>query len=217
MMKLAIGPTASSKATFEGCDVTAHIHLIRHGHHSLLGRVLCGRMPGVQLDELGCRQMSVIAEVMERTAPLAVQSSPQRRALQSAGIIAARCGVAVEIVTAFDEIDMGRWTGVNFADLAPDQAWQTWNEKRGSTPPPGGETMAALQKRVVRHIEQLRGLQGVVVIVSHAEPIRAALMYHLKIPLDLFYSIQIDASSVSTITVDGARTHVSCVNGEVTV
>jgi broad specificity phosphatase PhoE len=215
MMKLAIGPTASSKAMFESRNVTAQIHLIRHGHHSLLGRVQCGRMSEVELDELGCRQMSVTAEAMERTAPLAVQSSPQRRALQSAGIIANRCNLAVEVVPAFNEIDMGQWTGVNFADLASDKAWQAWNEKRGSTQPPGGESMVALQKRVVRHIEQLRDLQGVVAIVSHAEPIRAAMMHYLKIPLDLFYSIEIDPASISTIALEGPRTRVSCVNGEV--
>jgi probable phosphoglycerate mutase len=215
-MKLAIVPAASSKAMFEGCDVTAQIHLIRHGHHSLLGRVLCGRMPGVQLDELGCHQMAVAAAAIARAAPLAVQSSPQRRALQSAGIVAARCGFAVEIVPAFDEIDMGRWTGANLVDLASDQGWQSWNEKRGSTQPPGGESMVALQSRVVRHVEQLRGQDGSVVIVSHAEPIRAALMHYLGMPLDLFHSLEIDPASISTISLEGPLALVSCVNGEVT-
>src|SRR4051812_5858202 len=187
-MKLAIGPIASSKARFEGCDVSVQIHLIRHGHHPLLGHVLCGRMPGVQLDDLGCREMNATAEMIKRTGPQAIQSSPQRRALQSAGIVADRCSLAVEVVPAFDEIDMGRWTGAKFADLASDPAWQTWNEKRGSTQPLGGESMAALQRRVVGHIEQFRHLQGAIVIVSHAEPIRAALMNYLKVPLDLFHS-----------------------------
>ena len=76
--------------------------------------------------------------------------------------------------------------------------------------------MIALQKRVVRHLEQLRELQGVIVIVSHAEPIRAALMHYLTIPLGLFYLVEIDAASISTITLDGRRTRVACVNGEVT-
>src|SRR4029078_7983687 len=96
--------------------------------------------------------------------------SPQRRALQSAGIVAARCGLAVEVVSAFDEIDMGAWTGVEFSRLALDMGWQRWNEKRGSSQPPGGESMIALQTRVVAHIEQLRALGGPIVVVSHAEP-----------------------------------------------
>src|SRR5256885_17269203 len=109
-MKPVSVPIVSSPAMRRASRVTTHVHLVRHGHHSLLGRVLCGRMPGVQLDELGCDQMAVTTEVIRRSVPLAVQSSPQRRALQSAGIIAARCQLAVEIVPAFDEIDMGLWT-----------------------------------------------------------------------------------------------------------
>lgn len=195
--------------------MTTHIHLIRHGHHALLGGVLCGRMPGVQLDDLGCRQMNETAAMIKRSAPRAVQSSPQRRALQSAGIVAARCGLAVEIISAFDEIDMGQWTGVRFADLEPDPVWRSWNEKRDRTQPPGGESMASLQSRVVRHIEQLREVQGAVAIVSHAEPIRAALMHYMEIPLNLFHSVEIDPASISTITLEGHQTRVACVNGEV--
>jgi broad specificity phosphatase PhoE len=215
-MKPAIVPAASSKATFEGCDVTTHIYLVRHGHHPLLGRVLCGRMPGVQLDELGCRQMEATAEVIRITAPQTMQSSPQRRALQSAAIIGARCRLPIEIMPAFDEIDMGRWTGAAFSDLAGKRAWQQWNGRRGSTKPPGGESMVALQGRVVRHIEQFRGDHGEsVVIVSHAEPIRVALMYYLGVPLDLFHSVEIAPASISCISLDESQTLVARVNGGV--
>ena len=99
--------------------MATHVHLVRHGHHSLLGRILCGRMPDVALDDLGCRQMASVAEMISAATPSALQSSPQRRALQSAAIVAARCGLPVEIVPAFDEIDMGAWTGTEFAALDP--------------------------------------------------------------------------------------------------
>src|SRR5437764_15295476 len=113
-------------------------------------------MRGVPLNEFGCHQMANTAEVLRRHAPLAVQSSPQRRALQSAAIIADRCGCAVEIASGFDEIDMGRWTGAAFTELESDKKWQKWNQRRGRTRPPGGESMAALQRRVVGHLEQFQ-------------------------------------------------------------
>ncbi|HKG99617.1 MAG TPA: histidine phosphatase family protein [Bradyrhizobium sp.] len=188
---------------------------MRHGHHSLLGRVLCGRMPDVALDELGCQQMEAVAEILGSMFPSALQSSPQRRALQSAGILAARCGLPVEIVPAFDEIDMGEWTGAEFSHLASDKRWQRWNEKRGSAKPPGGESMLELQTRVVGHVEQLRAIGGSIVIVTHAEPIRAALMDYLALPLDEFHSVAIDPGSVSTILLEGSRGLVSRLNGEV--
>jgi probable phosphoglycerate mutase len=72
--------------------------------------------------------------------------------------------------------------------------------------------MAAVQKRVVDHLEQLRTIEGSVVILSHAEPIRAALMHYLGIPLDLFYTLKINPASVSTITLEGKQAVVSRVN-----
>lgn len=172
-------------------------------------------MLGVELDDLGREQMMDTAEVLRRMAPNCVHSSPQLRALQSAAIIAVRCGLAVEIVNAFDEIDMGMWTAASFAELEPDSAWNLWNEERATARPPGGESMAMLQHRVVKHIEEFRGHESCVVIVSHAEPIRAALMHYLDVPLGRFGSIAIDPASISTIWLDGARARVSCVNGEV--
>jgi broad specificity phosphatase PhoE len=197
--------------------VVTHVHLVRHGHHGLLGRMLCGRMSGVALDELGCRQMAATAETLRAIAPSTLQSSPQKRALESAGILAERCGLTVEVIPAFDEIDMGVWTGAEFGQLASDPEWQRWNEKRGSARPPAGESMVSLQNRVVRHIEQLRAIRGSIVIVSHAEPIRAALMHYLSVPLDAFQSVTIDPASISSILLDGTRGIVSRMNGEVTV
>ena len=215
-MKPVSEPIVLSPAMRKASRVITHVHLVRHGHHPLLGRVLCGRMPGVQLDELGCSQMAAVAQMIEQTSPSALQSSPQRRALQSAGIVAARCGLAVEIVPAFDEIDMGEWTGAEFSGLASDDRWQRWNEERGSTRPPSGESMVSVQTRVIGHIERLRALGGSIVIVTHAEPIRAALMHYLALPLDAFHSVQIDPASISTISLEGSRGLVSRLNGEVT-
>src|SRR3954447_3942430 len=118
------------------------IHLVRHGHHPLLGKRLCGRMPGVQLDELGWRQMSRCAGLIG-PAPAALQSSPQRRAQQSASILGWHFGVPVEIVPAVDEIDFGEWTSLGFEALEGDTRWTRWNARRGTSRPPGGESMRA--------------------------------------------------------------------------
>ena len=110
---------------------------------------------------------------------------------------------------------MGAWTGVEFSRLALDEGWRRWNEKRGSARPPDGESMVELQTRVVAHIQQLKPLGGPVVIVSHAEPIRAAVMHYLGWPLDDFHSVAIDPASVSTISLEGSRGRVARLNGEV--
>jgi probable phosphoglycerate mutase len=172
-------------------------------------------MSGVQLDELGCRQIKAVAEALSRISPDKIQSSPQQRALQSAAIIAARCGLNVEIVRPFDEIDMGTWTGTSFADLENRPEWHDWNERRGSVSPPGGESMAMLQRRAVSHIERFDDYDGTVVIVSHAEPIRAVVMHYLGTPMDRFHEIEIEPASVSTIVLKGAQASLSDFNRRV--
>jgi broad specificity phosphatase PhoE len=192
------------------------IHLVRHGHHAMLGRWLCGRMPGVQLDELGCRQMSRCAEMIP-ARPLAIQSSPQRRAQQSASILAWHFGLPVEIAPEVDEIDYGEWTSRAFAELEGNTRWNRWNTRRSAGRPPGGESMRALQQRMVQYLEQLRCAQadGAIVIVSHAEPIRAALLHYSRTPLDNFLSIEVDPASISTLAVNRAGIRISRINQQV--
>jgi probable phosphoglycerate mutase len=193
------------------------IHLIRHGHHALLGRTLCGRMKGVELDDLGCEEMARCAETIT-PRPTMIQSSPQRRCMQSACILAARFGLPIEIVPALDELDYGEWTGRSFESLAPDPLWSCWNRQRGTNRPPAGESMRSLQKRVVTHLEQVssdRRTIGIVLAVSHAEPIRAALLHYSRKELDDFLSIEIDPGSVSTLSVDDRGIKIIGVNQRV--
>ena len=192
------------------------IHLVRHGHHALLGRTLCGRMKGVALDDLGCQEMARCVDLIGPW-PSSIQSSPQRRCMQSACIMAARFGLPVEIVPALDELDYGEWTGRRFEDLGRDPQWSSWNTQRGASRPPGGECMRSLQRRVVDHLEQLRSDQGadIIVAVSHAEPIRAALLHYSRIGLDDFLSIEIDPASISTLTVKNGGLTITGINQRV--
>jgi probable phosphoglycerate mutase len=192
------------------------IHLVRHGHHALLGRILCGRMPGVTLDARGCAEIAACAELLA-PPPSVIQSSPQPRALQSADILAQRFGLAVEVAPDVDEIDFGDWTARSFDELSRDPAWERWNAQRGSSKPPGGESMHALQTRMVGHIERLcRERPGdTIAIVSHAEPIRAVVLHYARVRLDDFLSVEIAPASVTTLIDGAASVQLSNVNQKV--
>jgi len=192
------------------------IHLIRHGHHALLGRILCGRMPDVGLDERGCAEMAACSALLE-PPPSVIHSSPQPRALQSAAIVADRFDLPVKVVADVDEIDLGGFTARSFAELDDDPDWQQWNARRGSSRPPNGESMQTLQARMVGHIERLCHEQAgdTIAVVSHAEPIRAVILYYARIPFDTFFSVEIDPASVSTLVADSAGVHLSQVNQKV--
>lgn len=192
------------------------IHLVRHGQTALVGHVLCGRMGGIGLDEFGCRQISACAEKLA-PAPAVIQSSPQRRAWQSAAILARHFSLTVQIVAAVDELDFGDWTGRSFQELAEDPAWRGWNGERGANRPPNGESMQSLQRRIVNHLEQLREdpADAPVVIVSHAEPIRAALLHYANMALGEFLSVPVDPASISTLFFERAGVRISGINKKV--
>src|SRR5205814_4109461 len=119
--------------------------------------------------------------------------------------IAARRGLPLRTTAEFDELDMGAWTGRSFAELKHDPQWQLWNTQRANAGPPQGESMRELQRRVVGHLHDVaKAYDGEeVVIVTHAEPIRAAVLHCLGLSLDEFPSVQIAPASVTTILVRG--------------
>lgn len=175
--------------------------LVRHAEHDLLGKVLTGRMPGVELGPTGRRQAQLLARHFREAAVTAVHSSPRERARQTAEPIAAALGLACETAAALDEIDFGNWTGKRFDELAADPGWQKWNEFRATSRCPGGESMAEAQARLVGHLDHLRAAHAgvVVVLVSHADMIKVALLHVLGASLDAIQRIEIAPASVSTL------------------
>jgi len=189
-------------------------HLVRHGAHGPLGSVLAGRMPDVALGDAGRAQAAALARRFSAEAIAAVISSPVQRAVETAAPVAAVLGVPVQADPGFEEIDFGRWTGAAFADLDGSAEWDAWNAARGLAPTPGGETMLAAQARAVAALGALRGRYGdaAVVVVSHADIIKAILAHALGMPLDLIHRLDIAPASTSTLALGDAHAVVHRLN-----
>jgi broad specificity phosphatase PhoE len=169
----------------------------------LVDHVLCGRMKGVGLDSHGNVQAKRLADALSGKSIDLIQSSPRLRAQQTARPIAQRLGLALETTEGFDELDAGEWTGLSFQALKADPRWREWNTRRGSARPPGGESMAELQARVVAHLNSLRHRsRELVVIVSHAEPIRAAILHYRHMSLDRFSEVSVEPASITVLQLD---------------
>jgi broad specificity phosphatase PhoE len=177
--------------------------LVRHAAHELVDRVLCGRMAGVKLGEEGRAQARRVATRLARERISAIHTSPLERAQETAAPIAEQLDLVPEVHEAISEIDLGEWAGRDFASLQNDPRWASWNNARSVTRPPGGETMREVQARVVGHMERVRNAyreQGVV-LVSHGDVIKAALLYCLGMPIDGYRLFDIRPASVSTLVI----------------
>jgi len=67
---------------------------------------------------------------------------------------------------------------------------------------PDGETLEEVQRRAVARVEQLaieHRRNATVVVVSHADVIRAILVHYLGMPLDLIHRIHVAPASVSIV------------------
>ncbi|MDQ4136142.1 MAG: histidine phosphatase family protein [Pseudomonadota bacterium] len=181
--------------------MTTMFFLVRHAAHELVDRVLCGRMAGVRLGDEGRAQARRVADRLAREPIAALHTSPLDRARETAAPIGERLRLEPEVREALNEIDMGEWSGRSFEDLEGNLRWRSWNGARVVSRPPGGESMLEVQARVVGHLERTRAdyPDRAVVLVSHADVIKAALLYGLGMPLDGYRLFDISPASISTL------------------
>jgi broad specificity phosphatase PhoE len=168
----------------------------------------------VSLDDVGLRQTRALAECFSRENIAAVQSSPRQRAIQTASPIAERLNISIEIEPALDEIDCGAWSGHSFEELEREQTWREWNISRGTARPPRGERIEDVQQRIIAHLNrmQLAHPEERVVLVTHGEVIRTAILHYLGLSADVWNQIEIDPASVSTVMLTDGAAQVCAVN-----
>ena len=79
--------------------------------------------------------------------------------------------------------------------------WNTVQRAPSTFRFPGGESFTEMQTRMVSTIDRLRAAHrgGVVVCVSHADPIKAAVAHAMGTHIDLFQRIVIGTCSITAI------------------
>ena len=179
------------------------VFLVRHGSHDRLGRYLDGRVPGVNLSAAGEHEAERVAARLSREKIDAVYTSPLERARATAAPIAAALGMSLQVASALNEIDFGEWSGRTFEDLQQREDWQRWNVARSTAQTPAGDTMRAAQARMLDFIDGRRfeTPDRVFVLVSHADPIKAAIAYFLGLSLDDLPRFEIAPASLSRVDI----------------
>ncbi len=180
------------------------LFLVRHATHGQVGRSLVGRAPGVPLSPEGRAQAEELGRHFSGIPFTRVLSSPIQRAVETADAIAAGRSQAIEIVDDLVEIDCGEWTGLSFADLDRDPRWHAWNAERHAGVVPGGEAFAAVEARTAALLDRLVGEGGgPLVLVSHADVIKAAVMALTGMPARFHHRIVVDPASITTLDLWG--------------
>ncbi|MDP9020437.1 MAG: MSMEG_4193 family putative phosphomutase [Actinomycetota bacterium] len=177
--------------------------LVRHGQTPTTGSVLPGRTAGLHLAEAGTAQAEAVAERLGELQRVdAVYTSPLERTRETAKPIAKVRGLRARVERGLLECDFGEWTGRSLKELGKLAEWTTVQRYPSGFRFPGGESFCEMQARITgamaRLVERHRG--GVVVAVSHADPIKAAVASALGTHLDLFQRIAVSPCSMSAVS-----------------
>lgn len=180
--------------------------LVRHATTETTGKLLPGRAGGLHLSPSGRAEAAAVAERVSQVPRLAcVYSSPMERAKETAEPIAAAVGLLVREEPRLNECDFGDWTGRKLADLRELPEWRMLQRRPSGFRFPGGESFLEMQVRISSAVEELAVLhQGEsVVVVSHADPIKAAAANAAGMHLDCFQRLVVAPASVTALAYGG--------------
>ncbi len=190
--------------------------LVRHGATDTTGIILPGRAPGLHLSERGVAQAEHVAERLGALTrkPVALYTSPLERARETAAPIARALRLRPHIERGLLECDFGLWTGRKLNLLAKKPEWRAVQHAPSTFRFPEGESFTEMQLRMWTTLERIaaKHRNRTVVVVSHADPIKAAVTYAQGVPLDLFQRTVISTCSISAIAFTSATPVVLSVN-----
>jgi len=190
------------------------IILVRHGKTDWnVGRRVMGRRP-IPLNQVGRQEATRITMALTGISIDAIYTSPIRRALETARIIARGRSLRVGHAEELSEIDYGEWVGRTFDEISFEPAYQIYHKTPKKLQPPGGEKIIAVQKRAVRFVEKLKKKhkKGRVIVVSHADVIKTILLHYLRMDLNDLLRIRIDNGSLSVLSFSNGRHRATAVN-----
>ncbi len=175
---------------------------VRHGVTATTGKVLPGRARGLHLADDGRAQAEAVAERLAQLKKVAaVYASPLERTRETAAAIGSRLGLKVGVERGLLECDFGEWTGAELKALSKRPEWAIVQRYPSGFRFPDGESFREMSTRIADTVARLRARHPgeTIVLVSHADPIKAAVADATGTPLDLFQRIVISPCSVSAI------------------
>lgn len=190
-------------------------YLIRHGSHDWLSKGIAGWQKGIHLNDLGRIEVDRLAAALERCSIKFLYSSPLDRTMETANILADRLHLQpVHASEELGEVHYGDWDGLTFQQLESIPGWERYNTARSLHRISNGESAIELQQRIVNEILRLNELHRgrKIGIVSHGDPLRAAILYFLGMPLDLIYRIEISPASVSLLKLENDFARIQYLN-----
>jgi broad specificity phosphatase PhoE len=181
--------------------------LARHGETAWnVEKIFRGRAD-VDLDEVGIRQADLLGKYLSNWRLEAIYSSPVKRALDTANIVARYHRVSVHVAQGLADFDYGEWQSLperEVKKLYPDLL-NEWHNSPHKVKMPGGESLEDVRARATEVVNDvLSKYQGSVVLVSHRVVNKVLICSLLGLDNSHFWNISVDVGGITIFNyVDG--------------
>ena len=177
---------------------------------------LQGRRQDPPLARLGVRQAEATRDLLAVRSIDCCFTSPLKRAMETAAIVAAPFGLNPMPVPALTECDIGRWEGMDWQEIRYFEAaeYRAFMSDPAANGYPGGENFTQVHERAVSVIEDiLDHCQGKnILIVSHHVVNRIYLSGLLGLPLEQARQVSLNNCGISVVSRADGQTTVSMLN-----
>jgi broad specificity phosphatase PhoE len=185
----------------------AKLILARHGETEWnVEKVFRGRAD-VNLNEVGIKQAELLGKHLCNWELEAIYSSPVKRALDTANIVARYMEVAVCIAEGLTDFDFGEWQSLSEQEvkrLYP-AILNDWQSSPHKVRMPGGENLDDVKKRTAEVVDEvLSRHHGNVLLVSHRVVLKVLICSLLGLDNSHFWNISQDVCGLTIFDyVDG--------------
>ncbi len=179
-------------------------------------RILAGRTEGVHLTKAGIEQAESIAKYLKSLDISAIYSSPIERASHTAEIVAKNNSLDYELDDRITEIDMGRFTRMNYDDMFAKYGniFLKFYENDPVIAEHEVETFLEVQRRIldmVTHVVKKHKNENVI-LVTHMDPIKSMLSTVMDLKPKTLFELIIANASLTIIKEHENKFSLSAIN-----
>ena len=182
--------------------------LMRHGQaDNNVNRILVGRHIESHLTEYGKHQVLDTAKYLGEISIDKVLVSPVVRTIETAEIVCEYLGLDYQIDERLYEIELGRLVGMNYEEIISKYGnlfLEFYTENEAALTPYGVESFASIKQRIKNILDEMAETYSDrnVLMISHLDPIKAAIAIILDLKPESLYKWQIRNASLTILKND---------------
>jgi 2,3-bisphosphoglycerate-dependent phosphoglycerate mutase len=182
--------------------------LMRHGQaDNNVNRILVGRHIESHLTEYGKYQVLDTAKYLGGISIDKVLVSPVVRTVETAEIVCEYLGVDYQIDERLYEIELGKLVGMNYEEIILKYGnlfLEFYTENEAALTPYGVESFASIKQRIKNILDEMAEAYADknVLMISHLDPIKAAIAILLDLKPESLYKWQIRNASLTILKND---------------